>query len=137
MLTLLLLGTERKRKHHDMQFRTGHVFWKAFCLASGLWFWIWVLQKCGCWGARHRSASGGDKSGLLDGNTSILSQAENGAGGVYPWETQQQQQQRQMGSAGSGGLYQHPHQQLPQQGTPPQVHDASPVDARAYLAELH
>lgn len=116
-----------------MQFRTGHIFWKAFCVTSGLWFWILVSQKCGCWGAdgaRHRSASGGDKSGLLDGSISIYSQAENGVGA-------QQQQQRQMGYTGSVGLYQHPHQQRPLQGTPPQVYDTPSVHLQAYSAELH
>ncbi|KAH7037568.1 uncharacterized protein B0I36DRAFT_314341 [Microdochium trichocladiopsis] len=135
---------ERRRKRQGLQFRTGHVFWKAFCIASGLWFWIWVFKKCGAGGADSRNA-GGNKS-MLDGNN--YNQLEGGGAwyGANPQhqlhhpQLQQQQPGRfePIGYAGSGGIYQHPYQQHPQQSSAPaRPYDAPPPRRHSFSAELH
>ncbi|KXJ94020.1 hypothetical protein Micbo1qcDRAFT_172882 [Microdochium bolleyi] len=111
---------ERKRKHQGLKFRTGHVFWKAFCIASGLWFWIWVFKKGGCCGADNGPA-GEAKSGMLNGSS--YNHVEHGAAFYGASPQPQQQRFEPMGYNPSGGVYQHPYQQHPQQGTPPLKYD--------------
>ncbi|KAI1172241.1 hypothetical protein F4777DRAFT_582097 [Nemania sp. FL0916] len=45
---------ENKRCEDGHRFRKGHVFWKAFTVATGLWIWSWVFQKHGWCGSTRK-----------------------------------------------------------------------------------
>jgi hypothetical protein len=54
-------ATERKLKARGESFRFGHVLWKSFCLASGLWLTIWIYKRC-C-GKRNKNSDRSLKGG--------------------------------------------------------------------------
>lgn len=64
IITLVFLSSmlyywkrESKRGQDGHYFRTGHVVWKAFSIATGLWIWSWVFKGRG-WCGSVRTAGG-------------------------------------------------------------------------------
>ncbi|KAI8626983.1 hypothetical protein F5Y19DRAFT_184639 [Xylariaceae sp. FL1651] len=57
---------ENRRKKNGQPFRAGHAVWKAFCVATGLWFWIWLFKKCGCCGGASRKSAGAASGGTYE-----------------------------------------------------------------------
>lgn len=56
-LLTLSIKKESKRGQDGHYFRTGHVVWKAFSIATGLWIWSWVFKGRG-WCGSVRTAGG-------------------------------------------------------------------------------
>ncbi|KAH7039806.1 uncharacterized protein B0I36DRAFT_357192 [Microdochium trichocladiopsis] len=131
---------ENRRKHRGEQFRAGHAVWKAFCVATGLWFWIWVFKKCGCCGADRSSYTnveggqapaphGGRYGGASAANTAYAQ------GGMYGQPAPASVGKFEpMGYSGAAGTYQQPAPAPQQQGytnTPPGI--AQPVPQQPFV----
>ncbi|KAI3327229.1 hypothetical protein HD806DRAFT_486463 [Xylariaceae sp. AK1471] len=61
---------ENERKKNGQPFRVAHILWKAFCIPTGIWAWIWLFKQCGCCGSDRKkggAAGGGTYEKLEDG----------------------------------------------------------------------
>lgn len=60
---LVYCSRERKRKREGKSFRPGRALWKAFCIPTGVWFWIWLFRRLS-----NKRKSGGNYTKLDKGH---------------------------------------------------------------------